>query len=525
MARFILPIAGFGLLVVVLLFLHAPRLETGFVVPLDFAEVDRALGLDHDDPARIWNEPHAGFGYRPITQFVHFLTVEAGDGSAQAFLIRNLASHVVSSGLVMLLGTMLLRSWVAGLVVASFFALHPASVSVVSVPVYHAYGLIVPLLAVTLGLYYLQRLEKRPIWAISFAVMLVSIAPWMSENGLWLLAPVTAMAIWLRAVRDPSWLFVAAIPWLSALVFLFVRNQIVNIADQVLLVQDVATYGLKSPSVIAFNMVMYQIGAAMPFDYLLGMDPLVQGFSRGNLLGSTFGISVVVISAGAALALAMAIYAALTWLWLRSKRSKRRDLVIVATGMITLFWFSSILKLVFAQSTEMYVYEGSPWWMLGVAAVLVAAVSEMPEHVQTVAKRASVVLFILILGGYGFATYVRINVLVEKAQRLEAPAHMAASVWEVAGQDELDIAIVISCDVPFGFSVYGLNRGSALLGDHYKNVSFGEQGRRVVTYRAGRISTRMLAEYDDRVFYVDEAMRTIRSADAAIGEDARCKTF
>lgn len=514
----VLTLAGFAVLTGLLVLIYVPRIETGYVVPLDFSEVDRALTFDRDDPRRLWTEPHAGFGFRPVTQWVHLMTAVAGDGSASVFLIRNLMSHLANAVLVTILASLLLRSSLRGLIVGFFFALHPLAVSMVGVPVYHPYGVSVYLVA---GIAFTLAIESHVSgrrWLLGLVAVLSSIAPWMTENGLWLLTPASGAALWFLIRKCAGW-WITLIPWLSAVSYLAVRNRVVNIADQVTVVQETGTYGLRSISGLISNLLVYQVGAALPVDYLLGMDPRVESLSRTDLLGAQGNNFMVVAAVVGSLALALLAYVALV----RSlMRSANRRLAVVGLLMILAFWLSAALKLVFAASTEMYVYEGSPWWLIGVAAITFASTDSLPPRSR---RRTHFVLAIpatLILVGFAYSTSVRIDILNEKAMLLQAPANLVRQVAADSEDDRLSVAVVVDCEVPFGFSAFGLNRGSAILSTGYARLYFRDLADRVHVFRAGQLDANVLEAFGEHVVYVDDELAARLSPSAAAESNERC---
>ena len=514
-------LAGFLILAVIVVALHFPRLDSGFVVPLDYEEVHRALAVDLENPYRLFTEPHAGFAYRPLSQSVHYLTTTLGDGDPRIFLVRNLVSHLITTVLVLFLAALLLRSWTGALFAAAFFALHPAAVSMVSVPVYQAYGTLFPVLAALAAVFYVDREGTRSTWVLTVSITSISVSPWLSENGLWLVAPATIFALWLRSRSDRNWLPMLVVPWVSAIAFLLLRNEVVSIASQILAVQDASTYGLKSLFTILSNMVIYQVGTAMPFDYLLGIDPLTQGLSRSQLLSESASLIPRMLAVAGAFVVASATYVGLGLCWVNNCN---RRLVIVASVMLMLFWLASSLKIVFAHGTEMYVYGGSPWWAIGMTAVAMAALARIPITLRIPARRLLALFAVGLLVGYGYAVHVRVGTLVEKADRLEMPRELAQGLLKASRGENGAVAIVVSCRIPFGFSVYGLNGGSAVLLHEYRALNFGDRADTVSGFRAGTVSTEDLFAFGARVVFVDETLMATVDAKAAATENEACAT-
>ena len=512
-------LVGFLILVVVVVALHLPRLDSGFVVPLDYQEVHRALTVDRENPYRLLTEPHAGFGYRPLSQSVHFLTTVLGDGNPMVFLFRNLLSHLITTLLVFLLAARLLQNWAAGLFASAVFALHPASVSMVSIPVYHASEPLLPVLAALTAVFYANQEGRRSTWVLMVAIASISVSPWLSENGLWLLVPATVFALWLRNRSDRNWLSMLVVPWASAVAFLVVRNEVISIAGQILTVQEASTYGLKNVAMILSNMGIYQVATAMPFDYLTVMDPFTQGFSRSDLLRELATSVPLMIVVGGALFFALVTYAGIGFCWVRKCQTR---LMIVATVMLIFFWLSSSLKIVFAYATEMYVYGGSPWWAIGITALAMAVLAWMPLPMRTYARRSIVFVAVLVLVGYGYAVHARVGHLVEKSGRLDMPRELVERLWEEAPVSS--IAIVVSCRIPFGFSGFGLNSGYALLLPQYRELNFGARADKVSVFRAGEASIEDLSAFGARVVFVDEALMATVDAKAAATENEACGT-
>lgn len=463
------------LLLVTLLIAIAPYhylWQRGFTDSDDFEEVDRAISVDVAQPDRIFLTAHEGNRYRPLNRALNAATAELFGAAPAGYLLRNLAFHVINTALLFGIVYLLFRNALIGAAAGALFAVHPANVNSVSIAVFtQAFSTTLLLLGLLLFVQHLLRSSSGADWRPFVAALLFVGITFSSEMFLWV-GPVYLLAlawIYLKRGRQADYLLAFGVMLGGMLLYGVLRQAIVDVTAVSTPSPD-SRYGLQTPGQVVRNVGMFLVSSGVAVDYLHFIDPATQilpiTLDRLPSVGLTAAI-------GSGLFISLATIAGAS---LGVQPAASLNLRIAAL-FVALFFASIAIVNLMTTASETHTYPSNALLIVAQAALLneVMLNSSARSRSVRVAGVSGLIAVLIVCRAVGVEH--RNLALQRKFEWVAAVQSQARDIAADAGRDQL--AFVIACDIPAGYSVYGLNRLELLSDRSFMKLTLGNQSSRI----------------------------------------------
>ena len=466
--------ATIALIAVLQIWLHHDVTDRFFVAIQDFEELEFAKTETMPDPWGAFTRPHQGFGYRPLGDLLRAGNVAMTAGDPGLLLLRTIVFHSLLIGMVIILGKIVTGSPLVGALIGLVWAFHPTHMSQLGVPMWGAGvgSMILPIMV--LLAFMVEDRKPHPRLLVSILMLIALLTPWLYEGFLWIV-PVFSCWIGLLVYRRylaKSDLWLILLPIVSLVAYFIMRMSVHDLATQLLEAAPTSNYGLKPFGVIAQNIVMHQYATAMRLDHLFFIAPLVETVTLGG------GNRGVLVSLGLGLGFAAFVYAGALFLLVRQGFKLMWRLL----AMLVLYWTSVSIFMLVTDTTEMYVYLSSIFWYIFAIGVIAKLIGELFTSGSKRRIFAWMLAVLALVPGSVAGTQYRIGALEMKGA-LVADQVTSAREW-AAESEGLPLTLILDCDIPTGFSIYGKTRFAWWGTGPFRRWALGQQGDSLNLFRA-----------------------------------------